>query len=323
MTHDGSDSDFEEIASHFSALWRALTQTEEGPRSPEARKILADRIRDALDRGEARLADTKAEIVANSFLLEALVHDGASTQIYRARHRDLNTPYAVKLLRPDHADDPVARKLLLREAEIGMTICHPNVAAAKVALRLADGRPALVMEWAGHRLADRLAHAPLSLRDVVTTMLETLSGLGAIHAAGFVHCDLSPANLLSADQAYHSLKITDLGIALEIGRRHGELDLAFAGRPQFASPEQKAGEALDARADLYSAGLLLSGLLRHSRASHEETEELEAISKRLSQPDPGDRPANAGAALRLFDNLSSRWSLEAAQPQSARSSDIS
>ncbi|ASR09884.1 protein kinase [Rhizobium leguminosarum bv. viciae] len=300
MTDDHPEMDFEEIARRFSHLWQALNHG-----SPETRKILVDRVRDALDRGEARLRDADCEIVANSFMLEALIHDGAATRVYRARHRDLGTLHAIKMPRPDHADDPVLRKLMLREAEIGMALRHPHIAATQTVLRLADGRPALVMEWIGSRLAELLQARPLSLGEITSAMTSVLSGLEAIHAAGFVHCDLSPLNLL-ADGDLSRLRIADFGIALERGSRHGQFDLAFAGQPDFASPEQMAGQPLDERSDLYAAGCLLSLLLGHCNEESDETEALMALANRLSQQPPQDRPENARAALHLLGGSAKR-----------------
>lgn len=299
MTND-HPADFEEIAQRFSHLWQALNHG-----SPETRQILVDRVRDAFDRGEARLRDADCEIVANSFMLEALIHDGAATRVYRARHRDLGTFHAIKVPRPDHADDPVLRKLMLREAEIGMALRHPHTAATQTVLRLADGRPALVMEWIGRRLAGLLQERPLSLGEVTSVMTSVLSGLEAIHAGGFVHCDLSPSNLL-ADGDLSRLKIADFGIALERGCRHDQFDLAFAGQPDFASPEQMAGEPLDERSDLYAAGCLLSLLLSHCDEESDGSEALMALANRLSQQAPQDRPENARAALHLLGGSAKR-----------------
>ncbi|MGO8089098.1 serine/threonine-protein kinase [Rhizobium leguminosarum] len=300
MRDDHPEVALEEIARRFSHLWQALNHG-----SPETRKILVDRVRDALDRGEARLRDADCEIVANSFVLEALIHDGAATRIYRARHRDLGTFHAIKMPRPDHADDPVLRKLMLREAEIGMALRHPHIAATQTVLRLADGRPALIMEWIGSRLAGFLQEEPFSLGEITSAMTSVLSGLEAVHGAGFVHCDLSPLNLLVGNDLSR-LKIADFGIALERGSRHDQFDLAFAGQPDFASPEQMAGQALDERSDLYAAGCLLSLLLSRCNEESDGTKALEALANRLSQRDPQDRPENARAALHLLGGSAKR-----------------
>ena len=301
MTAEQPDDHFEEVARRFTDLWRALTIGAEGPRSKEVRAMLTDRVRDALDRGTEKLDASDKNIIANTFALEALIHSGTATDVFRARHRDLGTFHAVKMLRTDHARDPIARKLLRREAQIGMMLRHPRIAATQTVLRLSDGRPALVTEWIDQRIADLLPGS-LSLKDVTTIMAALLSALTALHAAGFVHCDLSPSNILHGD-GFRDIKIVDFGIALEIGRRHNELDLAFAGQPEFASPEQMTGEALDARSDLYAAGLLLSLLLRNCRETGEKAEELKTLAIRLSQRRPEDRPESAEAAFCLLVGL--------------------
>lgn len=303
MADDHPETDFEEITRRFSHLWQALNHGANGQYPTETMRVLTDRVRDALDRGIDRLSPADNEIIANSFTLEALIHDGTAMQVHRARHRELGTLHAIKLLRPDSADDPVTRRLLLREAEIGMSLRHPRLAATQTVLRLPDGRPALVMEWLGDRLADLLPPEALSVHEIMTIMTALLVGLGAIHAAGFVHCDLSPSNLLCSGKDLSALKIADFGIALETGRRHGELDLTFAGQPEFASPEQTAGEPLDGRSDLYAAGRLLSLLLRHCHDIGETTADMKALAMRLSQKDKKDRPGNARAALHLLGGL--------------------
>ncbi|WP_105386346.1 serine/threonine-protein kinase [Neorhizobium alkalisoli] len=301
MTVDAPKGDLEEVARRFSHLWHALTSGEKGAHSDDLRAMLVDRVRDALDRGADKLDSSDKNIIANTFVLEALVHRGVATDVFRTRHRDLGTFHAIKMLRADHAHDPVARKLLLREAQIGMALCHPHLAATQAVLRLSDGRPALVTEWLDCRIAGLLPGS-LSIKDVTTIMVALLSAIAAVHAVGFVHCDLSPSNLLYGD-GFRDIKIVDFGIALEIGRRHSELDIAFAGQPDFASPEQMAGEIVDARSDLYAAGLLLSLLLRHCRETGEKAEELKTLAIRLSQRRPQDRPENAKAALHLLGGL--------------------
>jgi type VI secretion system protein ImpN len=293
---DEADAQFDEVARNFAALWRTLTVGKHGPHTPERRHFLIDQVRNALDRAEDRLDGNGKSILANTFALEALIHEGATTDVYRARHRDLGSLHAIKMLRPDRADDPIARRLLLREAEIGMAICHVNVVTTQTVLRLADGRPALVFEWLRHGLIQ----TQLPLNDLTKIATAILSGLGAIHAAGFVHGDLSPANLLCDGEDFSRLKIADFGVALETGRHHRDLDITFAGRPQFAPPEQLAGEALDARVDLYAAGRILTGLLP---LCPENTDRLEAFAAELTRELPDERPENVKAAQTMLDGF--------------------
>ena len=297
---DDPDADLEEIARNFATLWRSLTTGAHGPHDADRREFLVDQVRDALDRAEDRLVGGDRSIIANTFTPEALVGEGMATQVYRGRHRDIGSLHAIKMLRADQAGDPIARRLLMREAKIGMAIRHPNVAATETALRLRDGRPALVFEWLDRSLADLQPDTTLSAGNLTDIMGAILSGLDAIHAAGFVHGDLSPANLLYNGKDLSRLKIADFGVALETGGRHRELDIGFAGRPQFAPPEQLAGEALNARSDLYAAGKILTKLLPRCR---ENPERFEAFAAELTRERPEERPEDTKAAQHLLDGI--------------------
>ncbi|SFB15068.1 type VI secretion system protein ImpN [Rhizobium sp. NFR07] len=289
------------IADSFATLWRSLAKDGEADRPNDERRILIDQVRDALDRGENRLNENRVSIISNTFSLEALVHRGEPTSVHRARHRDLGALHAIKTLSPDHADDPVAHKLLLQEATIGLSLRHPHVAATQILLRLEDGRPALVMEWCRSSLADRLSNGPLPPEDIRALAKALLEGLSAIHARSIVHCDISPANILFADDTMDSLKIADFGIALPTGHRHKDMDIRFAGQAHFAAPEQKDGGPVDPRTDLHAAGKVLSLLLEGSDDPADA--DLRRLADLLSQPASEDRPENAKAALRMLGGL--------------------
>lgn len=300
MSAERSTDGLEDIAAHFSALWRALSHDGDTPRDPTETGMLADRVRDALDRRLSRLDEANAAFIANTFVVEAVVHDGMPVQVHRVRHRDLQTFHALKTLRPDHADDAVSRDLLLREARLSMTINHPNVASVQTALRLPDGRPAVVAAWMPFTLSDCLNTRSFSPRNAYQVMTSVLSGLEAIHAAGLIHADIAPDNLLLSGEDLEELKITDFGIALEQGERHADLDLIPAGHSEFSAPEQKEGVILDGRADLYASGLILNLLLERFEGKSGVREQLTALAGHLSQRDREKRPESASAALRLL-----------------------
>lgn len=303
MNADHSSDALKDIATRFSELWQALSRDGDTTREPGEIDMLANRVRDALDRRLSRLDRANAIFVANTFVIEEVVHDGTPTQIHRGRHRDLQTLHALKTLRPDHADDAVRRDLLLREARLSMTISHPNVLNCQAALRLPDGRPALVAAWMPSTLSDRLNTRSFSLRDIRDVTVSILSGLEAIHAAGLTHADIAPDNLLLAGDDLKGLKIADFGIALEKGQRHTDLDLATAGHSEFCAPEQKEGLVLDARADLYACGQILTLLLARCGDENNTRERLLDLTGHLSQQDPKDRPGSASAALKLLTKI--------------------
>jgi len=297
MTASGSE-DFAEIAARFSALMQALCDGPQGRRPEDERRMLADRIRDALDRRENRLNGTDPIFIANSFSLEILAHRGARSEIWRVRHRDLGTSHAIKTLPAAMADDPIARALLLREGQIGLQLRHGNIAPTRAVLRLPDGRPALLMDWIGKSLADRLTTQALSMREIYSVASALLATLAAIHEQGLVHCDIAPGNLLIPNKDVSKLQLADFGIALEIGCRHAEFEIAHAGSPDFVSPEQQAGRSVMPSSDIYALGRLIDYLLDHA---DEDAPSLRALARQFSKEDAGERPADARSAATLLN----------------------
>ncbi|MFT4184373.1 MAG: protein kinase [Rhizobium sp.] len=303
MSDDLPPEELEEIASRFSGLLRILTHGHDGERPRETRDMLIDRLRDALDRRLPQLPSGNPAFIAGSFLLEETVDRRGRTEITRLRHRDLGTLHALKTVVADRATDAVDRDLLLREARIGMALRHPCLAQTQMALRLADARPAIVMEWAGQPLSHRLLSGFLSISDVIEAMRRLLLGLQAIHDAGYVHCDISPANLLLPEGDVSGLKIADFGVTLERGKRHRDLDIRITGTPSFTAPEQAGDATADPRSDLYCAGRVLSLLLERCEETKADAEGLKALATHLSAPEVTMRPTSAGAALGLLDEV--------------------
>ncbi|WFR98738.1 serine/threonine-protein kinase [Rhizobium tumorigenes] len=295
---DNTPSGFHEVQQRFAALWQSLVTDGTRPRPAPERRGLLDQVRCALDRGEERLSDRQTAHIANTFKLEDKIHEGTSTVVHRARHRDLGTYHAVKMLKDCHAGDPVAARLLLHEAEIGLALRHPHIVATQALLRLEDGRPALVFEWCSQSLSDRLREGSIAIAEIFDITRSVLSALDGVHEAGWVHCDLSPANLLFDGDRPGRIRLADFGVAVAVGTRQSELDLSFAGQPDFAAPEQIAGKPLDARCDLYAAGRLLSLLLERCDGASEDISisALRAFAAQLTRSNPADRPENAKAA---------------------------
>lgn len=304
MKPDESPDPLQTISVHFSALWQALSRDGDTLRAADDIRLLVDRVRDALDRRLARMENRDVAFIANSFLLEDLVHDGSSMQIHRLRHRDLGSLHAMKTPCPCAADNGLARDLLLREARLAMTFNHRNVLTAQTLLRLPDGRPALISEWMPFTLSDRLNNGSFSFEEIQDAMTSIVSGLEAIHMAGLIHADIAPDNLLLKDHHLTDLKIADFGIALQRGQRHVDLELARAGHAGFSAPEQVKGHVLDGRADLYSCGRILKLLVARCSVDDNATRQLSALARELTAHDPDDRPDNAAAVMERLRNTS-------------------
>ncbi len=300
MTGDLKSEDMKEIAARFAGLLRLLTHDGDIERPSDIRDLLIDRLRDALDRRLPSMPESEPSFIGNTFLVEAVVHSNARTIISRLRHRDLGTWHALKTLGNDRLDDAATKAMLLREARIGLTLRHANLVAIECVVRLPNSQPAIIAEWAGSPLSLRLSAGIMSPADIRQAMTCLFDGLHAMHEAGYVHGDISPANLLLRDDDFARLKIADFGSAIECGKTYGDLDIAKAATPGFAAPELSSTEPADPRADIYSAGCVMKLLLERCRDDADALAPLNNAAAELTERAPSQRPPNAMAALELI-----------------------
>jgi hypothetical protein len=209
-------------------------------------------------------------IVDGKYRLLSVLGRGGLGTVFRAQHiRSLMT-VAVKLLHPRFQDRPEYRRSLLPEARRAATVANQHCARLLDVGEAEGGLAYLAMELVDGRTLDVVMRSgPLPPAHAVTILRQVAEALGAIHANGLVHCDLSPRNVMVAahDGDLH-VKVLDFGIArsssLASGDRSGGALAGFAN-PAFAAPELLAGGAVEARADLYSLGtlgwFLLSGTM--------------------------------------------------------------
>lgn len=195
---------------------------------------------------------------------------GGMAEVYKALHVHLNSMRVIKLMRPNVAEDPGAHDRFLREARLATKIAHPNVAALYDFSTLEDGSHYMVWEYIeGTNLLERLAASgPLAPRYAAGLAIQALSGLDAIHRAGVVHRDVSPENVMITrdDEGDERVKIIDLGIARATGGDDTNTQRGqFLGKWKYCSPEHLGvlppGGRIDARADLYSFGVVLFEML--------------------------------------------------------------
>jgi alkyl hydroperoxide reductase subunit AhpC len=148
------------------------------------------------------------------FTVEERIGQGAFSVVYRARDTRLDRVVALKILRPGrHLDLAV----MLHEAQVGATLSHPHICAIYDVLE-ATGTPMIVMELlAGGPLAERMKDGPLGSRGTQSVIRAIVRALRALHAAGVVHGDLKPGNVMFSDD--DTPKLVDFGVALLDGRR--------------------------------------------------------------------------------------------------------
>ncbi|MDP3217609.1 MAG: serine/threonine-protein kinase, partial [Deltaproteobacteria bacterium] len=194
--------------------------------------------------------------VAGRFEIESLAGAGGMGAVYRARDLQTGERVAVKLLRHDAQH----RERFLREARLLAGMQHPGIVRYVDSGETPEGAPFLAMEWLeGETLDARLARAELTLTESVALARGVAEALGAAHARGVVHRDVKPANVFLVDGRPDRPRLLDFGIARELAGLGSLTGTgAVLGSLGYMSPEQVRGErALDARADVFSLGLLL------------------------------------------------------------------
>lgn len=193
------------------------------------------------------------------YRLEASLGRGGTGEVFRARDLRLDRVVAVKMLHPDVAADPDARRRFEREATTLAQLRHPNVVGV---LDFDDAAPApfLVQEHCGGgTLVRTVAEAPLPWPQVARIGLAISRGLAHAHEHGVTHRDLKPGNVLYGDDG--ELRVADFGLADVLRRTAGDADItedgARVGSPEYWAPEQAAGLDVTERADMYALGCML------------------------------------------------------------------
>ncbi|MBZ5572049.1 MAG: protein kinase [Acidobacteriia bacterium] len=187
---------------------------------------------------------------------------GGMGEVYRAQDEHLGRDVAIKILPPGTLSDESARRRFRDEALILSKLNHPNIATIHD-FDTQAGADFLVMEYVpGVTLSERLTAGPLPEKEVACLGGQLAEGLAAAHERGVIHRDLKPGNLrLTPDGR---LKILDFGLAKLVQPVDGDADTAsltethaLAGTLPYMAPEQLKGERVDARSDLWAAGVAL------------------------------------------------------------------
>lgn len=208
-------------------------------------------------------ANTLVGRTVAGYQLTKYVGEGGTATVYRAEHPERGIA-AVKILRSRLAQDPVAVKRFLREAEYGARVSHPNIVRT-YDYGQADGLHYLALEWAeGEPLAEFVNRSGRLAPPLVAKIVEQIgAGLTAAHRAGIIHRDLKPANIMY-NPVEQTAKLLDFGIARDAELNPEErLTRAgfFVGTIQYVAPETLSGELVKEQADVYSLATITYYLL--------------------------------------------------------------
>jgi serine/threonine protein kinase len=190
------------------------------------------------------------------YTITEVIGRGGMGVVLKARDSKLNRVVAIKVLAPELASNPMARKRFEREAHAAAAVVHQHVVTIHAVDE--DRLPYLVMEYIdGQSLQEKIdREGNLKLLEILRIGQQVAAGLAAAHAHGLMHRDVKPANIL-LENGIERVRITDFGLARAVDdvgmTRTGEV----SGTPQFMSPEQAQGLPMDGRGDLFSFGSVL------------------------------------------------------------------
>jgi tRNA A-37 threonylcarbamoyl transferase component Bud32 len=269
------------------------------------------------------------------YTLEKEIGSGGMGTVYRARHALLRRPTAVKLLRPDQVDE-IALARFEREVQLTSQLSHPNTVVIYDYGRTAEGIFYYAMEYLdGISLEDLVRRfGPQPAGRVTSILAQVCGSLAEAHAAGLIHRDVKPANILLTDRGGQPdvVKVLDFGLIKQLeGKEQTHLTLAgeMAGTPLYMAPEaiEQPG-SVDARCDLYGVGAvgyyLLTGTvpfqgdtvvalcmerlvgppqLPSARLGQTVPGDLEVLIMRCLAVKPADRPASAEELRRLLGRV--------------------
>jgi formylglycine-generating enzyme required for sulfatase activity len=243
--------------------------------------------------------------------VEKLLGHGGMGEVYAARHKNLKRAVALKVIRSNRQDDPIAQSHFLREIETAGQLDHPNLVRAYDAWEQ-DGFLFLAQELLdGDSLGSLATEGKIhTAAEILNYLSEICSGVEQLHACGFVHRDIKPSNIMRLRDG--TVKLIDYGLAVPTDIDDSGV-ASRAGTVGYMAPEQASGNgAFDQRSDIYSLGCVLKYLLRFLPIDQTDEQdstlrsELAQLADDMTHTRPEDRPSTITAVRERLEVLSKR-----------------
>jgi hypothetical protein len=260
--------------------------------------------------GDGTSAFGPGAVLGDRYRVESRIASGGMATVWLAHDEELGRKVAIKVLSDVLAEDPTYAERFRREARVAARVSNQNL------VRVFDysarsERPYIVMEYVeGGTLADRVAAGDAEELDCDRLARELLGALAAIHAAGVIHRDVKPSNVLLDPDG--RARLTDFGIAQPEDATELTQTGQVLGTLKYMAPEVLTGNPATERSDLYALGVVLKESL-----VGREVPRLEALMDRLTATDPHERPGSATQALTLLETYEQRATTATAPAESA------
>ena len=210
---------------------------------------------------------------------------GGMGVVYKALDTKLNRHVALKFLPPELTRDDEARERFMREAQAASALDHPNICTIYEIDNAPDGQLFIAMGYyEGETLRERIAKGALPIDEALNIAIQVAQGLSKAHAAGIVHRDVKPANVIITTDGL--VKIVDFGIAKLLGVTGPTQTGTTLGTVSYMSPEQVAGDDADQQSDVWSLGAVFYEMLTGQQPFTGENQwaVMNAITNRAPEP---------------------------------------
>jgi len=236
--------------------------------------------------------------LAGRYSLERELGRGGMGVVYLAREVRLDRPVAIKLLPPSKTADPNLRERFLREARTAAKLSHPNIIPIHAVEEIGEFVFFAMAYVDGETLTERVRRrGPMAPSEAARVLRDVAWALAYAHGQGVIHRDVKPDNIL-LEQATGRVLVADFGIAGVVAGAGGLVAGEIVGTPEFMSPEQALGEAVDPRSDLYSLGIVGYFALS-ARLPFEAEKATDVLAKQVTEPAPPLAAASPGVPRRL------------------------
>lgn len=237
----------------------------------------------------ARSVREPDSVIAGRYRIEREIGRGAMGVVYQAHDQQLDRRIALKFLETAGAPDARTIRRFMTEARAAARLDHPNVAAVHDIVEMPDGQLFIAMSYcSGETLRDRILRGPIEPPDALRLAAQIASALAAAYAAGIVHRDVKPANVIFDTPG--TVKLTDFGVAKLSGDHEVSSPGITVGTIAYMSPEQIRGDSVDHRTDLWSLGVVLYEMLAGCRPF--SSDHVASVMHAVLESDPVSLPGD-------------------------------